>query len=346
MNVPALSVVMPVHNAARYVDESIGSIARQSFSDFEFIIRDDGSTDGSQQILRKWAAQDRRIRLFEGEQLGPAGSSNWIVKAARALLVARMDADDVAYEHRLRRQVDVLRSAPKIVLVGTMCDTIGSDGRQLRPYDYSRLARSSHSPPFPHASIMFRAETFLRVGGYRSDCEYWEDLDLFLRMVDVGRIGVLAEPLLAYRAHASTRLTLHRDSVERSLSLRYRCMEAYLKDGSYEALLGEARAAHRDAKHHPKIFVALGSMELWSGGAPKTLGRLVRRGKLELNLATLRSLIWSLWASLSPGSLRWFLTNFIRIRNRPLKRRILAGRVYEWSPRPRPAGNVNRSPIG
>jgi glycosyltransferase involved in cell wall biosynthesis len=338
MSVPAVSVVMPVFNAARYLDESIRSITRQSFADFEFIIRDDGSTDGSRQILRTWAAEDSRIRLFEGEQLGPSGSSNWVVRAARAPLIARMDADDVAYQDRLRRQVGVLTSEPGLVLLGTMADTVDRDGRTLRPYDFSRLARSSHSAPFPHASIMFRKETFERIGGYRAECEYWEDLDLYLRMAEVGQIGVLAEPLLAYRVHMSTRLTLQRDSVERSISVRYSCMEAYAKGGNYDALLSEAQDPACTDKLHPRLFVALGSMELWSGGRPNMVGRMLRRGTLKCDFATLQVIAWAVWAWLSPATLRWTLKNYVRARNVALKRRVNRGRLYEWNPRPRPTG--------
>src|SRR3954469_23280364 len=99
--IPPLSVVMPARNALPYLDASIESMLGQSFGDFEFVIRDDGSSDGTAEALRGWAARDRRIRLFEGERLGLAGSSNFVVQQARAPLVARMDADDLARPDRV-----------------------------------------------------------------------------------------------------------------------------------------------------------------------------------------------------------------------------------------------------
>src|SRR5213083_1372349 len=94
---PQISVVMPVHNALPFLSWSIESILEQTFSDFEFIILDDGSTDGSLELLQEWAQRDARIQVHQNDKrLGLSGSSNAVVGKARAPIVARMDADDVA----------------------------------------------------------------------------------------------------------------------------------------------------------------------------------------------------------------------------------------------------------
>ena len=104
-----ISVVMPVHNALPHLDAAVRSILDQTHANFEFVIFDDASTDGSAERLREWAARDSRIRLLEGqENLGPVGSSSLVVEQAKAPLIARMDADDVCDPDRLRRQVQVL----------------------------------------------------------------------------------------------------------------------------------------------------------------------------------------------------------------------------------------------
>lgn len=95
---PRVSVVMPVHNSAPYVDESIRSILDQTFADFEFVTLDDASDDETPCVLRGWAARDGRIRVVRSdERLGPVGSSNRVVAEARAPVCARMDADDVSH---------------------------------------------------------------------------------------------------------------------------------------------------------------------------------------------------------------------------------------------------------
>src|SRR5712692_2248266 len=95
---PLISVVMPVHNALPFLDESIGSILQQTLSDFEFVILDDASTDGSVELLREWSLRDKRILLHESRRrLGVSGSSNAVVSKAGAPIVARMDADDISH---------------------------------------------------------------------------------------------------------------------------------------------------------------------------------------------------------------------------------------------------------
>lgn len=172
------------------------SILDQSWSDFEFVIFDDGSTDGSTERLREWARRDSRIRLVESEKnLGPAASSNQVVRLAKAPLIARMDADDISHPDRLKRQVELLEERPDVGLVGTMYETIDAEGRQLRGPNYWRLFHKSWFVPFPHGSIMYRREIFDRLGGYREECVFWEDQDFFLRASAITKVVTLAAPL-------------------------------------------------------------------------------------------------------------------------------------------------------
>ena len=172
----SLSVVMPVHNAMPHVDDAMRSILKQTHGDFEFIIFDDGSTDGSTQRLRDWAERDPRIRLTESKtNLGPVGSSKAVVELASGQLIARMDADDVSHPRRFERQLQVLQDRPEIGLVACVCDVIGVDGKVVRGPDVWRLGRRSWFAPFAHGSAMFRRELFEGVGGYRDACAFWED---------------------------------------------------------------------------------------------------------------------------------------------------------------------------
>src|SRR5437773_5489572 len=105
---PLISVVMPVHNALPFLDESIRSILEQTLSDFEFVILDDASSDGSVELIREWSHRDTRIRLHESKKrLGLSASSNAVGSKAGATIVARRDADDVAHPARLTRQWNI-----------------------------------------------------------------------------------------------------------------------------------------------------------------------------------------------------------------------------------------------
>ncbi len=239
---PLISVVMPVHNARPFPDESINSILEQTLSAFEFVIFDDASTDGSVELLREWSRRDGRIHLHEGnKRLGLSGSSNAVVAKARAPIVARMDADDIAHPDRLRRQWHVIESRPDVAVIGTLCNGIDRSGREVRPRDRWRLVRRSVYIPFPHGSAMFRREVFDQVGGYDETSGGGEDQDLFLRMATRGRVVTLPDVLYSYRYHSSNATLLNGTRAV----------------GQNHSRNGDALAA----------FYMLGAMRLWAGNA-------------------------------------------------------------------------------
>ena len=327
---PLVSFVMPVRNAQPFLDESVGSILNQTFADFEFVILDDGSTDGSTEALREWAQRDARIRLYESARnLGPAGSSNFVVARARAPLVARMDADDVSHPDRLRRQWEVLTRRPDVALVGTLYEGIDARGRRVRPRDRWRLARPTINPPFPHGSVLFRREVFDAVGGYRGACDGWEDQDLFLRMRRRARAVTINEALYLYRFQSkSTTVAV----ASKAIGLRQRCLAEALRGRDYTPLL-EGAGRNGDAVDSAALADALylrGSMLLWAGHTPKVLGEAWRQKSSGSGARALRTLAWAGWAEVSPASLRLFLRSVIRARDFVAGRRVQDGEVCEW----------------
>ena len=315
---------MPVRDAGPYLEDCLRSILDQTFTDFDFVIRDDGSVDGSTEILREWAARDRRIRLFVGEQsLGPAESSNWVMRQTDATYVARMDADDIAHPDRLRRQLAVFDSCPEACLVGTLCEGIDRDGRRVRPRDRWRLSRPGPFAPFPHGSIMVRRDAFERAGGYRSECDFWEDADLYLRLAGLGRLLVLPESLYLHRASGlSTRLVSPPAEVERAVDNFYRTM------GGRSGVI----ATDGTARLSPWVFVSLGSLRLWAGESPAMLGQIWRRGALKWDMETFAILCWAVWGSIGPRSLCFVLRSLIRIRDLMVRNSFADGHAVEWRP--------------
>jgi glycosyltransferase involved in cell wall biosynthesis len=331
MTPPPLSVVMPVRNALPYLDEAVESILGQSFADFEFVIRDDGSTDGSTEALREWARRDARIRLFEGEEpLGPAGSSNFVMRRARARLVARMDADDVSRPNRLRRQIELFRARPDAGLVACLWEGIDRAGRRVRRRDRSRLLRRSPFSPFAHGSIMLRRELFEQVGGYRTRCDYWEDIDLYLRLAEAAPLLVITDALYRHRfAETSTRLASGQKRVERAFAEMHRCLDRYGHAASCDDAADEA-----EARPTSETFVLMGSPSLWAGASPGMLGRLWRSGALSFDRRSAAALVWALWGGASPRGLRLFLRLLLRFRDKAAGRRLGGAAYVEWRPRP------------
>ncbi len=302
---PLISVVMPVHNALPFLDESISSILEQTLSNFEFVILDDASTDGSDTLLREWSLRDKRIHLHQSKKrLGLAASSNSVVARARAPLVARMDADDIAHPDRLIRQWNIMKDRPDVVALGTLCNGINADGREVRPRDRWRLLRRSARIPFPHGSVMFRREVFDQLGGYNEGVTRGEDQDLFVRMAVRGRVLTLSDALYSYRYHSSN---------------------ATLFNGI--RAVGENHSQNGDAL---AAFYMLGAMRLWAGEPPRLLEAMIQKKSLHWNAKTLMILVSAMWGHASPSTLRLFMRLSIRARDLLAGVRVKNGRLYEW----------------
>lgn len=305
---PLISVVMPVYNALPFLDHSISSILEQTLSDFEFIILDDASTDNSVERLREWAARDKRIQIHESKiRLGLSGSSNAVVARARAAIVARMDADDVAHPDRLRRQCEIIKNNPDVAVVGTLCNGIDASGSEVRPRDRWRVVRRSCYIPFPHGSAMFRREVFDKVGGYEETVIAGEDQELFSRMAAHGRIVTLPDVLYSYRYH-SDNATLHNG------------MRAV---GENHSNNGDSLAA----------FYMLGAMRLWAGEPPMLLEAMLRQKTFKWNPRSLSIFGSALLAHVSPRTLKAVMRGSIRVRDRLASITVKDGKPYEWRSR-------------
>jgi glycosyltransferase involved in cell wall biosynthesis len=254
-----------------------------------------------------------------------------VVEHSTHPLIARMDADDLSAPDRLERQLDLLRENPDAGLVGTLFDIIDDDDDVLRGPDYWRLARKSPFVPFAaHGSIMFRRAVFEKVGGYRLQCEYWEDQDLVVRIASVSEVLVIPEPL--YRVRQWTRPgrpQVDPTKVENAVDLLYRSVARLAEGRSYDDLL---ESGEPPSRVDPRVFISGGSRQLWAGGRPRMFGRLLKRGKLGFNKNSAFALVWTAWAGLSPSTLRLFLRTLLKVRN--AKARAIAANptTLRWAP--------------
>ncbi len=205
---PVISVVMPVYNAEKYIKASVDSILSQTFTDFEFIIIDDGSTDDSLKILQRYEKKDKRVHLISRQNKGLIKTLNQGVALSKGRYVARMDADDVNLPLRFEKQVAYLDEHINCVAVGAWSHLIDSEGDLIKPMGHW----CSHAEidgahikgiggAIVHPSAMIRREQMLKVNAYSESYPNAEDLDLWLRLAEIGELANIPEYLFLYRQH-------------------------------------------------------------------------------------------------------------------------------------------------
>jgi hypothetical protein len=204
---PGVSVVMSVYNGERFLREAVDSVLTQTLAELELIVVDDGSTDSTPQILEEYVRTDPRIIVERRTNQGRAAALNRGFAIARAPLVARLDADDIAPPDRLERQRRFLLEHPAVAVVGGAITFVDEHGRPFaeveNPLTDGEIRRAfEHATPVPHPGVMLRSQAFERAGGYRTAFSTAEDLDLWLRVAAVDRFANLPVSVVRYRMHA------------------------------------------------------------------------------------------------------------------------------------------------
>ena len=290
-DIPKISVVMPVCDGRPFLDTALGSVLDQTYTDFEFIIVDDGSTDGSAEVLRHHASRDDRLRVFQQKNLGATLAQNRGVQEAQGEYIARMDADDVSLPKRFERQVAYLEANPGCSAVGGQALLIDENGEPIR---------NSTSPPFSdddgqmeglleehraiekallegewplvHPAVMMRRAVVEGAGGYDERFQANQDHDLFLRLAEHGRLANLPTMVLKYRRHRR-QVTAERSG--RNFASKYR------------------KTKIRREAHQRRGLPLPEDLRL------SALGRLLLRR--ELSKTPLWSLIQNVWGALRKG---------------------------------------------
>jgi len=200
---------MSVYNELPYLERAVRSILNQTYEDFEFIIVNDGSTDGSKKALEQYANSDDRIQLVHQENRGLPASLNRGLEMARGRYIARMDADDISYPGRFEHQVQFLNANPQVGIVGTRIEKMDSEG-QVRwkwspPTDPDTIAwRLFFDTCFCHPTIMARRSLLQELGGYAEWAEVGQDYELWTRAVLKTRLANLPSRLYKARRHAGS----------------------------------------------------------------------------------------------------------------------------------------------
>jgi glycosyltransferase involved in cell wall biosynthesis len=227
--------LIAVYNSAPYLPAAIESVLAQTLTDFECLLIDDGSTDQSWSILQRYAAQDARLRIFRQENQGIARTRNRLLAEAQAELVAIMDADDIMLPDRLKQQVQFLHTHPAVVCVGGALDWIDHRGRvlghcpmPLENCEIQRLLLGGISL-LHHPCAMARRSAILQAGGYDPSLIASVDLDLWLRLGELGELANLPESVLQYRLHASS--ITHANQQRQAQDALTACQRAWQRRG-------------------------------------------------------------------------------------------------------------------
>ena len=213
INCPRVSVVMAAYNTERWIAAAIDSVLAQTFADFELLIVDDGSTDGTPGIISEHSRRDPRIRILRPSRVGVVEARNMAIREARGEYIAIMDSDDLSMPDRFEKEVTLLDTNLDILAVTAGMAMI--HGQLTVPNDLTGLKTliPSDGPvgnlsgfdirylPTPHPPAMFRREALLKVGLYRPHFTHAEDADLFLRMEELGSVHRMPDILCLYRKH-------------------------------------------------------------------------------------------------------------------------------------------------
>lgn len=263
---PLVSVVMSVYNGEKYLAEAIESILGQTFAEFEFVIVDDGSQDGSAEIIQSYAEADQRIQIVPlAKNIGVAAARNSGIEAAKGFYVALMDCDDISLPERLRKQLNFMQANAEIGAVGVHSRVVFEDSQP----SYHRKPAQRHAlimmdsfigVPFLHGTLMLRRDLFLEVGGFDPAFQYSADRDLMTRLMGRTQFANIPEILYIYRRNAGQQ-TSH-DNPRRGqdgLLTRVRRLERLWGEAPMESVdrlgrirpwftlsWGERRAAKRD----------------------------------------------------------------------------------------------------
>ena len=288
----SVSVIMPSFNAESYISLAIESILNQSFSDFEFLIYDDGSTDSTVDIIRTYSKMDSRIKFFTDGRVGLVAALNKLLNLSSGKFIARMDADDISHHLRLARQVSFSKEEG-LDIVGSHFRTISSSGVVLRLNQMPTMRplldlHISMGPPFAHGSVMMLKDFLTRNGiRYGWHGVYSEDFELWQRMYRYGaRFGNVDELLYDYRDHGVSLLKVKHNAYSSTASLLRR---QHIKEHQ-QLLLAAMEEVLKEPHNIPfeshKLIPSLILKFAWVSLSLKVL-LFLRRTRLDLNVLAL-----------------------------------------------------------
>jgi glycosyltransferase involved in cell wall biosynthesis len=251
-NSPRASVLLPVYNGERYLAEAIDSVLAQTFKDFELLLLNDGSSDRSAALMESYVRRDTRCRLYSWPNRGIVATLNAGLELALSEIIVRMDADDICAPTRFEMQINFLNEHPECVVVASRVIWIDPEGMPLRvagdllSHDEIDAENMRGGQVLHHPAVAIRKDALTKSGGYRDGFKHAEDLDLFLRLAEIGRLANLPEVLLFYRQHLNS--IGHQFPAQQRVSIHKALQEACARRGIKYREIALRQPVAREAK--------------------------------------------------------------------------------------------------
>ena len=237
-----VTVIMPVYNASKYLDKSIQSILNQTYKDFKFIILNDGSTDNSLDIIKKYSDTDSRIELVDKPNTGAASSFNYGLKICNSKYIARMDSDDISMPDRLHVQINYLEKYKNIDVLGSAIKTIDENDNELKsiffPDNYSDIIdRMDLTSPIANPSAMIKKSVFEDIGDLDTNTDPADDYDFLVKaVVNKKIITNINQILLKYRLHQEN---LSKINHHKQIKFSYNSRKMLIEEGLLSSKITE-----------------------------------------------------------------------------------------------------------
>ena len=264
MVVPKVSVIMPVYNAERFISETINSILSQSFTNFEFLITDDCSSDGTLKIISSF--KDPRITVFVNEtNIGYVRILNQLINISAGDYIARQDHDDISVSDRLGQQILFMDNNPEVGICGCNAKMFGTRRwiSSVPTEDSDIRAAFIMRNPYVHSSVLMRRSIFQgdRLLKYNNDYYPAEDYSLWFEISLIAKLANLPSSLLQYRTHSNNVSHLNgKDQIEKANAIRVRILEITLSI----SLTDEEKRLHNLFSTSNQISLSdLKSLEKW-----------------------------------------------------------------------------------
>jgi glycosyltransferase involved in cell wall biosynthesis len=223
-----VTVLMPAFNAGKYIAEAIGSVLSQTYPHFELLIINDGSTDNTVQEIGQFA--DSRIRLINVDHQGIVAVLNKGLREAKGYYIARFDADDICFPDRLRIQYEFMNTNADYIMTGTEAAYVDMNGEYVFTLKYDAYADDAIRNldaticPFSHVTVMYKKDEVLNAGGYDINAHTFEDHLLWLKLIPLGKVCNLAQPLVKVRFNPESITIDEKWRGREFIDLKYSCI--------------------------------------------------------------------------------------------------------------------------